>query len=77
MDVADFHRALVHALRAGDVAVAREAVIVHYLGNDDEEGAPDAATLAGVAEVIEAMAKPGRRFRDGAEDGRPEVGAAR
>jgi DNA-binding GntR family transcriptional regulator len=55
-DVADFHRALVHALRSGDPAVAREAVIVHYLGNDDEEGAPDAATLAGVAEVIESLA---------------------
>jgi DNA-binding GntR family transcriptional regulator len=57
VDVADFHRALVHALRSGDVAVAREAVITHYLGNDDEEGAPDAATLNEVAVVIEALAR--------------------
>src|SRR5687768_7257440 len=55
-DVADFHRALVHALRSGDPAVAREAVIHHYLGNDNDEGAPDAETLAGIAEVIESLA---------------------
>jgi DNA-binding GntR family transcriptional regulator len=63
VDVSDFHRALVHALRTGDVAIAREAVIAHYLGNDDEEGAPDAATLNEVAVAIEAMAR--RAVRSG------------
>jgi DNA-binding GntR family transcriptional regulator len=56
-DVADFHRALVSALRSGDAAVAREAIVAHYLGNDDEEGAPDAATLNEVAVAIEALAR--------------------
>jgi DNA-binding GntR family transcriptional regulator len=77
-DVAEFHRALVHALRTGDPAVARDAVIAHYLGNDDEDGAPDASTLAGIAEVIEALAnRAGRRqsspmLKD-TEKGRPET----
>ena len=38
-------------------------MIHHYLGNDDAEDAPDAATLAGIAEVIESLAQHSARGR--------------
>lgn len=56
-DVAGFHRVLVLALRSGDVGVAKEAVIVHYLGNEPDDDGHDPETLGEIAGVIEAMAR--------------------
>lgn len=51
-DFADFHRALLHAVSSGDRDVARDGVILHYVGR--EAGVGD--TLAEMADVINAMA---------------------
>ena len=51
-DFADFHRALLNAVRSGDRDVARDGVILHYVGR--EAGVGD--TLGELAAVINAMA---------------------
>jgi len=51
-DVAFFHQALLDALRSGNAAIARDAVIVHYVGVDENE----TGSLAEIASVIESMA---------------------
>jgi len=52
-DIVGFHRALLDALRFGDPEVAREGVIVHYIGVDGGGG----GSLAEMAALIEAMAR--------------------
>lgn len=52
-DVARFHQVLLDAVRSGDRAVARDAVIAHYIGV--EEG--QSGTLAEIANVIESMGR--------------------
>ena len=52
-DIVAFHRALLDALRSGDPEVAREGVIVHYIGT----GGDGSGSLAEMAALIEAMAR--------------------
>jgi DNA-binding GntR family transcriptional regulator len=56
-DIVGFHRALLAAVRSGDVVVAREAVLIHYVGNRD--GRPDdgEVSLAEAAEIIASLAR--------------------
>ncbi len=52
-DVVAFHRALLDALRSGDPDVAREGVIVHYIGRDGD----GSGSLAEMAALIDATAR--------------------
>jgi DNA-binding GntR family transcriptional regulator len=52
-DLAEFHQVLLDAIRSGDPAVARDAVIAHYIGVERDE----TGTLAEIAGVIESMAR--------------------
>lgn len=58
-DVAAFHQALLDAVRSGDAAVARDAVIAHYIGVERD----DTGTLAEIASVIESMARTAEHAR--------------
>jgi DNA-binding GntR family transcriptional regulator len=51
-DVADFHRVLLDALRSGDVHVAQQAVIQHYIRIEDQ----DATRIELMQQVIETIA---------------------
>jgi DNA-binding GntR family transcriptional regulator len=56
-DVVGFHRALLSAVRSGDVAVAREAVLIHYLGDGDGRPGYGEVSLTQAAEIITSLAK--------------------
>lgn len=53
-DVGVFHQALLDAVRAGDAANARDAVIAHYVGVDRR----GVSSLAEISSVIESMIRP-------------------
>ena len=52
VDLSDFHRHLLTALESGDVRVATEAVIVHYVRND----AINRSSLAGLTRTVGDLA---------------------
>jgi DNA-binding GntR family transcriptional regulator len=56
-DVVTLHRALVDAVRSGDVTVAREAVLLHYVGNDDGRPGDTNVSLADMAEITRSLAR--------------------
>jgi DNA-binding GntR family transcriptional regulator len=56
-DIVAFHRALLDAVRSGDVAVAREAVLIHYVGNGDGRTGDGEVSLAETAEIIESLVR--------------------
>jgi GntR family transcriptional regulator, rspAB operon transcriptional repressor len=62
-DVVAFHRALLDAVRSGDVAVAREAVLIHYVGNGDgrhvsgDRRQANDVSLSEAAEIISSLVK--------------------
>ncbi|MGH2551668.1 MAG: GntR family transcriptional regulator [Thermomicrobiales bacterium] len=53
-DVAMFHQVLLDALRSGDVEIARDAVVAHYIGS----GFGDERSLHEIARAIESVAHP-------------------
>lgn len=55
VDVVAFHRALLDAVRSGDVAVAREAVLIHYVGNGNGHPSEGEVSLAEAAEIIASL----------------------
>jgi DNA-binding GntR family transcriptional regulator len=60
-DIVAFHRALRDAIRSGDVAVAREAVLIHYVGNGDGRPGDADVSLAEMAEIITSLARHASR----------------
>ncbi|MFL5758165.1 MAG: GntR family transcriptional regulator [Thermomicrobiales bacterium] len=56
-DVVGFHSALLDAVRFGDVAVAREAVLIHYVGNGNGHSGDSEVSLAEAAEIIESLVR--------------------
>ncbi len=56
-DIVGFHRALLNAVRSGDVVVAREAVLIHYVGNRDVHHGDGEVSLAEAAEIIASLVR--------------------
>jgi GntR family transcriptional regulator, rspAB operon transcriptional repressor len=56
-DVVAFHRALLDAVRSGDVAVAREAVLIHYVGNGNGHTGDGEISLSEAAEIIASLVR--------------------
>jgi DNA-binding GntR family transcriptional regulator len=56
-DIVTFHRALLTAVRSGDVAVAREAVLIHYVGNGNGESGDGEVPLSEMAEIVTSLAR--------------------
>jgi DNA-binding GntR family transcriptional regulator len=56
-DIVGLHRALLIAVRSGDVAIAREAVLTHYVGNGDDRPDDGEVSLAEAAEIIASLAR--------------------
>ncbi|MGH2560502.1 MAG: GntR family transcriptional regulator [Thermomicrobiales bacterium] len=56
-DITAFHRALVEALRSGDVAVAREAVLIHYVGDGLGRPGDGEVSLTDMTEIITSLAR--------------------
>jgi DNA-binding GntR family transcriptional regulator len=56
-DIVGFHRALLAAVRSGDVVVAREAVLIHYVGNGNGHRDDGEVSLAEAAEIIASLAR--------------------
>jgi len=61
-DVVGFHRALLDAVRSGDVAVAREAVLIHYVGNGNGRPDDSEVSLAEAAEIITSLVRHDSRL---------------
>ncbi|CAN5542039.1 GntR family transcriptional regulator [soil metagenome] len=53
-DVAMFHQVLLDALQSGDVGIARDAIVAHYIGS----GIGDERSLHDIARAIESVAHP-------------------
>lgn len=56
-DITAFHRALVDAVRSGDVVAAREAVLIHYVGNGAGRPGDAGVSLSELADIIASLAR--------------------